>query len=138
MAKTRAANPQEALEAIGQMNEMILGARSELELDRLKSAGTLAVAAAVRAVDLICDAALGRHSVSPSHIAAIDLLATVPASESLVEDFSLCQTRKSDYNYHVAEVASLEVRDALEAAERLASDAQRRLREKGWLTGQEA
>lgn len=67
MARTRAANPATVADAIAQLQEMNDGARSELAAGRRRSAGTLAIAGAVRAVDLICDAALGEHSVEPSH-----------------------------------------------------------------------
>jgi hypothetical protein len=132
MAKTRAANPATAAEAIAQLQEMKDGARSELAAGRRKSAGTLAIAGAVRAVDLICDAALGRHSVAPSHSVALDLLASVPGAENAVENFSLCQTRKSDYNYHVSDINDDEVISVIEAAESLAEECQARLRDKGW------
>jgi len=102
MARTRAANPATVADAIAQLQEMNDGARSELAAGRRGSAGTLAIAGAVRAVDLICDAALGEHSVEPSHGVALDLLASVPGAENAVEDFSLCQTRKSECNYHVS------------------------------------
>ena len=89
-------------------------------LGRRRSAGTLAIAGAVRAVDLICDAALGEHSVEPSHAVALDLLASVSGAENAVEDFSLCQTRKSEYNYHVSDIDDAEVVSVIEAAESLA------------------
>ena len=71
MARTRAANPATVADAIAQPQEMNDGARSELAAGRRRSAGTLAIAGAVRAVDLICDAALGEHSVEPSHAADV-------------------------------------------------------------------
>ena len=115
MARTRAANPATVADAIAQLQEMNDGARSELAAGRRGSAGTLAIAGAVRAVDLICDAALGEHSVEPSHAVALDLLASVPGAENAVEDFSLCQTRKSEYNYHVSDIDDAEVVSVIEA-----------------------
>jgi hypothetical protein len=132
MARTRPANPATVADAIAQLQEMNDGARSELAMGRRRSAGTLAIAGAVRAVDLICDAGLGEHSVEPSHAVALDLLASVPGAENAVEDFSLCQTRKSDYNYHVSEIDDHEVVSVIEAAESLAEHARARLRDKGW------
>jgi len=55
------------------------------------------------------------------------------AAENAVEDFSLCQTRKSDYNYHVSEIDDHEVVSVIEAAESLAEHAPDRLRDKGWV-----
>ena len=133
MARTRAANPATVADAIAQLQEMNDGARSELAAGRRRSAGTLAIAGAVRAVDLICDAALGEHSVEPSHAVALDLLASVSGAENAVEDFSLCQTRKSEYNYHVSDIDDAEVVSVIEAAESLAEDARARLRDKGWV-----
>jgi len=64
---------------------------------------------------------------------ALDLLASVPGAENAVEDVSLCQTRKSDYNYHVSEIDDQEVVSVIEAAESLAEHARDRLRDKGWV-----
>ena len=133
MVRTRAASPDTVADAISQLQEMNDGARSELTAGRRRSAGTLAIAGAVRAVDLICDAALGEHSVEPSHSVALDLLATVPGAENAVEDFSLCQTRKSDYNYHVSDIDDEEVVSVIEAAEGLSEEARARLQAKGWV-----
>jgi hypothetical protein len=133
MARTRPANPTTVADAIAQLQEMNDGARSELASGRRRSAGTLAIAGAVRAVDLICDAALGEHSVEPSHAVALDMLASVPGAENAVEDFSLCQSRKSDYNYHVSEIDDHEVVSVIEAAESLAVHARDRLGDKGWV-----
>ena len=72
MARTRPANPATVGDAIAQLQEMNEGARSELAAGRRRSAGTLAIAGAVRAVDLICDAAIGEHYVEPSHAVAFD------------------------------------------------------------------
>jgi len=132
MARIRTANPATVADAVAQMHEMKDGARSELAAGRRKSAGTLAIAGAVRAVDLICDAALGQHSVAASHSVALDLLASVPGAENAVENFSLCHTRKSDYNYHVSGIDDDEVVSVIEAAESLAEECQARLRDKGW------
>ena len=77
MARTRSASPQAVPEAVEQLQEMLDGARCELEAGRRRAAGTLAIAGAVRAVDLICDTALGHHSTAASHQVALDLLATV-------------------------------------------------------------
>lgn len=133
MAQTRDANPAVVADALAQLQEMNDGARSELAAGRRRSAGTLAIAGAVRAVDLICDSALGQHSVAPSHSVAIDLLASVPGAENAVESFSLCQTHKSDYNYHVSDIDDDEVVSVIEAAERLSAEARDRLMDKGWL-----
>lgn len=132
MARTRNANPDTVADAIAQLLEMKEGARSELAAGRRKSAGTLAIACAVRAADLICDAALGRHSVASSHTVALELLASVPGAENAVENLSLCHTRKSDYNYHVSDIDDEEVMSVIEAAESLAEECQDRLRDKGW------
>lgn len=133
MARTRTANPATVGEAIAQMQEMNDGARSELTAGRRRSAGTLAIAGAVRAVDLICDSALGLHSVEPRHSVAQDLLESVPGAENASANFSLCQTRKSDYNYHVIDIHDDEVVSVIEAAESLAAEARARLRAKSWI-----
>lgn len=133
MAKTRNAWPGGFPEALEQMQEMLDGARSELGLGRPKAAGTLAMAGAVRAADLICDAEVGRHSTAPSHTAALDLLATVPDAEASVEDLSVCLSRKSDYNYHLADIDPADALIVLEAAERLGAEARRRLAAEGGL-----
>lgn len=132
MARTRSADPQGIPAAVEQLQEMLVGARSELTAGRQKAAGTLAIAAAVRAVDLICDAALGRHSTAGSHQVALDLLATVPNSEEALELFSLCQTHKSDYNYHATLIDQGQVVAVIEAAEALGQEAGRRLNARGW------
>lgn len=132
MARTRSASPQGAPEAVEQLQEMLDGARCELEAGRRKAAGTLAIAGAVRAVDLICDTALGRHSTAASHQVALDLLATVPGADEAVEHFSVCQTHKSDYNYHATEIDSEQVVAVIEAAEALGREAHRRVQDRGW------
>ena len=126
-------NPAAVADALAQLQEMNDGARSELAAGRPRSAGTLAIAGAVRAVDLICYSALGEHSVAASHSVAIDLLASVPGADNAVENFSLCQTRKSDYNYHVSDIDDNEVASVIEAAERLSEEARDRLIDKGWI-----
>ena len=130
--KTRGAFTGDVPDALLQLKQMIDGASRELSSDRPHAAGTLAVAGAIRAVDLICDATLGEHSVAPNHTAAIDLLSTVPDSEDLVEDFSLCQTHKNDFNYHVSTLSVNDARLVMDASRRLAKDAVRRVKEKGW------
>ena len=70
--------------------------------------------------------------MEPSHAVALDMLASVPGAENAVEDFSLCQTRKSDYNYHVSEIDDNEVVSVIDAAESLTEHALARLLEKGW------
>lgn len=132
MAKTRDASPDSVPDAIAQLLEMKEGARSELAAGRRKSAGTLAIACAVRAADLICDAVLGHHSVAPSHSGALELLARVPGAENAVENFSLCLTRKSEYNYHISDIDDEEVMSVIEAAENLAEECQASLRDRGW------
>jgi hypothetical protein len=133
MAKTKTADRASVADAVAQLREMLDGSRSELAAGRRKAAGTLAIAAAVRSVDLICDAALGEHSVAASHSVALDLLATVPDAETAIENFSLCQTHKTDYNYHITAVNDEEVVSVMEAAESLAQEARRRLKDKGWM-----
>lgn len=109
------------------------GAHEERAAGRRKAAGTLAMAAAVRAVDLICDAGLGKHSIAASHQVAIDLLATVEGPEQAVEDFSVCQTFKSGYNYHATEVDDEQLDDVMAAANALVDEALRRAQDNGWM-----
>lgn len=133
MAGKRSADRSQVPEAVDQMTQMLDGALSEMAAGRRKSAGTLAIAGAVRAVDLICDVELGEHSTAASHRPALDLLATVGDSEPQLEDFSLCHSHKSDDNYHVSGIDDDEVREVVDAAQRLAAEALRRLRDAGWL-----
>ena len=112
---------------------MIDGAQSEIDFGRSHSSGTLAVSGAVRAVDLICDVELGEHSTAANHRDAIDLLARIISAESLVEDFSLCQSHKSEFNYHASDLAIEHAGEVLDAARRLATVAVQRVVVKGWL-----
>lgn len=111
---------------------MIDGAQSELGLHRSHSSGTLSVSGAIRAVDLICDARLGVHSIAANHREAIDLLAKSTGAQSLVEDFSLCQSHKTEFNYHASALTLEHAGDVLDAARRLGAEAVREIIIKNW------
>ena len=132
MARTQAASKDLIPSALKQLKQMIDGAQSELDAGRPHSSGTLSVSGAVRAVDLICDANLGEHSTGSSHKDAIDLLAKVPDADDLVEDFSLCQSNKTEFNYHAAALTLEYAGEVLEAARRLAANAVQRVTEREW------
>lgn len=117
---------------------MIDGSQSEIDLDRSHSSGTLSVSGAVRAVDLICDAETGEHSTSANHRDAIELLAQIPGKEHLVEDFSLCQSRKTEFNYRASGLTIEDAKEVLEAARHLASEAIRLITQKGWFPSGES
>lgn len=117
---------------------MIDGSQSEIDLNRSHSSGTLSVSGAVRAVDLICDAESGEHSVSPNHRDAIERLAKISGKEHFVEDFSLCQSRKTEFNYHASELTIEDAKEVLEGARHLASEAIRLITIKGWFPSSES
>lgn len=121
--------------ALLQLKQMIDGAQSELDLLRPHTSGTLSVSGAVRAVDLICDARLGEHSTASNHREAIDLLAKITGAQALVEDFSLCQSHKTEFNYHASALTLEHAGEALEAARRLAAEAVQGIIAKGWFPG---
>ena len=132
MARTQAASKDLIPSALKQLKQMIDGAQSELDAGRPHSSGTLSVSGAVRAVDLICDANLGEHSTVTSHKDAIDLLAKVPGADDLVEDFSLCQSSKTEFNYRASALTLEHAGEVLEAARRLAANAVQGVTEKEW------
>lgn len=105
MTRTRPANEDALPSALRQLKQMIDGSQSEIDLGRSHSSGTLSVSGAIRAVDLICDAELGEHSTAANHRDAIELLATIPGKEHLVEDFSTCHSRKTEFNYHASNLS---------------------------------
>lgn len=111
---------------------MIAGAQCELNAGRPHASGTLSVAGAVRAVDLICDAYLGHHSVAANHRDAIELLDEIAGMSSLVEDFSLCHTHKTGFNYSASDLDLPEAQEVLDALGRLSSRAVSSAKEKGW------
>ncbi len=111
---------------------MIDGAQSELDLLRSHTSGTLSVSGAIRAVDLICDARLGEHSVAANHREAIDLLAKSNVAQSLVEDFSLCQSHKTEFNYHASALTLEHAGEVLDATRRLAAEAVQGIITNGW------
>jgi hypothetical protein len=133
MAKTHNADPSLVPQAMQEIDEALLGARSEFLVERFKPAGTLAIGAAVRATDLICDVELGKHSIAGNHRAAVDLLATTPESEESVVDLEFCIESKSDYNYHLVPIDENHTEEIIKAAQRLAEAARRRATAKGWL-----
>lgn len=118
--------------ALLQLKQMIDGAQSELDLLRSHASGTLSVSGAVRAVDLICDARLGEHSIAANHREAIDLLAKATAAQSLLEDFSLCQSHKTEFNYHAPALTLEHAGEVLVAARRLAAEAVQGIITNGW------
>ena len=132
MAKVIVVDPKAISGALSQLLQMIVGAEWELKAGRPHASGTLSVAGAVRAVDLICDASLGYHSIAPNHRYAIELLATIPGTASLVEDFSLCHTHKTGFNYSASDLDLPEAQDVLEAAKRLFVKAVAGVKENGW------
>lgn len=138
MTRTRPANEDALASALRQLKQMIDGSQSEIDFGRSHSSGTLSVSGAVRAVDLICDAELGKHSTAANHRDAIELLATIPGKEHLVGDFSLCQSRKTEFDYHASELTIEDAREVLEAARHLASEAIRLLTLKGWIPSGES
>lgn len=111
---------------------MIDGAQSELALGRSHSSGTLSVSGAVRAVDLICDVRLGEHSTAANHRDAIDLLSKIAGSDRLVEEFSLCHSHKTEFNYHASALTLEHAGEVLAAARHLAAEAVLGVIEKGW------
>lgn len=132
MAKTESADPTGTSIALSQLRQMIIGAECELSSGRPHASGTLAVAGAVRAVDLICDASLGHHSIAANHRDAIVLLATIPGIDDLVEDFSLCHTHKTGFNYAASNLDHQDAKDVLDAARRLFAKAIMGIKEAGW------
>lgn len=137
MARTQSANKNALPLALRQLKQMMDGSQSEIDSGRSHSSGTLSVSGAIRAVDLICDAELSEHSTGASHQAAIDLLATIEGAGHLVEDFSLCQANKTEFNYHASDLNIEDAKDVLEAARHLASEAIRRVTLKGWFPNSE-
>jgi hypothetical protein len=133
VAKTTPASGPDVLDAVVQLRQMIQGAQSELGHDRLHSCGTLAVSAAVRASDLICDVALGLHSIAANHLAAQELLASVPDSAEAVANLSACLANKTAFNYHVTDMDRAQVQEVLDAALELQAEALRRLDARGWI-----
>jgi hypothetical protein len=133
MAKTHNADPSQVPQAAQEIDEALVGAHSEFSVERFKPAGTLAISAAVRAADLICDVELGKHSIAGNHRAAVDLLATVPGSEESVADLEFCIESKSDYNYRLVPVDRKHTEEIIKAAQRLAHTARNRAIRKGWL-----
>jgi hypothetical protein len=133
MAKTRPADPDGIPEAMRQLEDALAGAHAESDAKRFKNAGTLAINAAARASDIICDAEIGVHSTSPSHSDALNLLATVPNSKESVADLSYCLSTKSDYNYHITGVDKKHATEIIKAAARLSKTARARVAAKGWL-----
>ncbi|MDP1720256.1 MAG: hypothetical protein Q8L08_04565 [Candidatus Nanopelagicaceae bacterium] len=138
MTRTRPANEDALPSSLRQLKQMIDGSQSEIDLGRSHSSGTLSVSGAVRAVDLICDAELGEHSTAANHRDATELLATIPGEEHLVGDFSLCQSRKTEFNYHASELTIEDAREVLEAARHLASEAVGLLTRRGWFPNGES
>lgn len=132
MSRTQSASVESVPSALLQLKQMIEGAQSELSLLRSHTSGTLSVSGAIRAVDLICDARLGVHSTAANHREAIDLLAKSTGPQSLVEDFSLCQSHKTEFNYHASALTLEHAGEVLEAARRLAVEAVREITIKGW------
>lgn len=132
MGRTQPASSGSIPSALLQLKQMIDGAQSELDLLRSHTSGTLSVACAVRAVDLICDAKLGEHSTAANHREAIDLLAKVAGAQTLVEDFSLCQSHKTEFNYHASALTLEHAGEVLDAARRLAAEAVQGVIAKGW------
>lgn len=130
-SRTQPRNDAAIPDAIRQLDEMLAGARAERAEGRLRAAGTLAVSGAVRASDLICDSELGYHSTASNHRAAVDLLATVPNSDTLVEDLEVCISRKRDLNYSVETFTERDVIEVIDAAERLGDTAKERLKKHG-------
>ena len=118
--------------ALLQLKQMIDGAQSELDLLRSHASGTLSVSGAVRAVDLICDARLGEHSIAANHREAIELLARAAGAQPLLEDFSLCQSHKTEFNYHASALTLEHAGEVLAAARRLAAEAVQGIITKGW------
>ena len=123
--------------ALLQLKQMIEGAQSEIDLGRAHSCGTLAIAGSVRASDLICDASLGYHSIAASHQAAGDLLSQIGGNENFVEDFSFCNARKTEFNYHTSDLTIEDAREVLECAKHLAMEALRLITIKGWFPSTE-
>ena len=123
MARRQRASASLVPVALIQLKQMIDGAQSELDRGRSHTSGTLSVSAAIRAVDLICDTRLGEHSTGANHRGAIDLLATLEGLENLVEDFSLCQSHKTEFNYHASALNLQHASEVLAAARRLAAEA---------------
>lgn len=133
MAKTHNADSALVPQAMQEIDEALLGARSEFSVERFKPAGTLAISAAVRAADLICDVELGKHSIAGNHRAAVNLLATTPGSEESVADLELCIESKGDYNYRLVPIDKKHTEEIFKAAQRLAQTARNRATRKGWL-----
>lgn len=133
MAKTHNADPSMVPQAMQEIDEALLGAHSEFLVERFKPAGTLAISAAVRAVDLICDVELGKQSIAGNHRAAVDLLATTPDSEESVIDLEFCIESKGDYNYRLIPIDKQHTEEIIKAAQRLAHTARNRATSKGWL-----
>ncbi len=123
MGRTQPASRESIPSALLQLKQMIDGAQSELNLLRSHTSGTLSISGAIRAVDLICDINLGKHSSAANHREANDLLAEIAGAQSLVEDFSLCQSHKTEFNYHASALTLEHAGEVLEAARRLATEA---------------
>lgn len=60
------------------------------------------------------------------------MLAKAIESESLIEDFSLCQSHKTEFNYHASSLTLDHARDVLDAARRLAAQAVQGMIAKDW------
>ena len=133
MARKQGSNELAVALALAQLKQMLDGAASELSLGREHSAGTLAIAGAVRASDLICDVKLGSHSVAASHTKAEDLLGGIAGYEHFVEDFSVCRVRKTEFNYHASGLTIEDAREVLDCASHLALEAVRLVVSAGWV-----